>query len=148
MKEHKLQELIDKYKAGQTSLSEEQALLQQFESLPPEMKAWAKFVEKKKIEAPEGLNDRLWDSFEKKKTKTKSKTKTSGNLLAVISIAASVTLMVSVFALWNHSKQESSMSYAEKQAQLNQAMDMFSQPTEDILYENEMIVIYTQDSNP
>ena len=105
----------------------------------PSLKAWSTFIKKNKTNVPEGLNDKLWESFQNKKRKRRR------TFIGALSAAASVLLLISFFIGGRVQKEQ---SYAEKEMLLNQALDMFKDSEQKkaeykIFYENEMIVVYT-----
>lgn len=133
MKESDIDRLIAKYKEGKTTLEQEQYLREN----SPELEAWASYIDNNRIVTPEDLNKTLWESFETKKS---NKTK----LVTIFTaIAASLLLLLTLNGgVWG--SQE--LSFEEKQALLEEAINMF--PTQgvdqqDIIYENEMIIVYT-----
>ena len=92
-----------------------------------------------KTETPQGFNDKLWKSFQNKKTRRRRR------FISVLSAAASVVILVSIFIANRGPKEQ---SYAEKERLLNQALSMFEDFEEkevehNVFYENEMIVVYT-----
>lgn len=139
MKEDRVKMLIEKYKEGMSTLSEDQFLFNKAKSSEPSLEAWSTFVKNNKIETPENFNDNLWKSFQNKKIK---KHKTS---FLNMSIAASVILLITFFIATLKQKQD---SYFEKEALLNEALDMVSNSPQSgieqqIIYENDMVIIYT-----
>ncbi len=139
MKERNIKNLLQEYFEGDTSLDQEQSLFGLLQDTDSSVNAWATFVKKNKIEPSEDFNDTLWKSFQHEKKRTQ-------NLrIFIMSVAASALLFVSFFAV-NWGQQE--LSYAEKEALLNQALNMFPESDPDdidrnIIYENEMIIVYT-----
>ncbi|MEM6894487.1 MAG: hypothetical protein AAF554_12410 [Bacteroidota bacterium] len=139
MKESKLKKLLERYKAGETTLEEERLLFEETEDSEPSWVAWSTFVKNNKIEPPKDLNDRLWESFE---PKTHSRRK---KVIAMLSAAATVLVLVAL-AMGNLGQKE--LSYSEKEALLNEALELFPETTEEVterevIYENEMITVYT-----
>ena len=139
MKEERIENLIKKYQAGASTLDEEQFLFNNSEKSEPTMEAWSAFVKRNKNEAPQNLNGKLWHSFRNRRNKKRR------FLFGTVSAAASVLLIIAVITFIPEQKK---LSYAEKEAILNQVQDLFAGTEQDviqqsIIYENEMIVIYT-----
>ncbi|WP_339882121.1 hypothetical protein [Polaribacter vadi] len=140
MKEETIKNRIEKYKNGETSLKEEKRLFDEVDENESEIKILAGFVEENKIETPYNLNDKLWNSFEKKTAK-KNRFK-----IGIFSAAASILLLVSLyFGFLN----ENELSYNEKEALLNEAKSMFSdaevkQTIHNIIIETDFIIVYTK----
>ncbi|MEL7268313.1 MAG: hypothetical protein AAGL34_01920 [Bacteroidota bacterium] len=139
MKESKLKKLLEAYKAGETTLEEEQFLLEQTKEAEPSWEAWSTFIENNKIATPKDLNDRLWESFE-------PKTRSRRNKFVVMLSAAATVLVLVALAMGNLGQDE--LSYSEKEALLNEALELFPETTEEVterevIYENEMITVYT-----
>ena len=140
MKEETIKNRIEKYKNGETSLKEEKRLFDEVDENESEIKILAGFVEENKIETPYNLNDKLWNSFEKKTAK-KNRFK-----IGIFSAAASILLLVSLyFGFLNNDE----LSYNEKQALLNEAKSMFSdaevkQTIHNIIIETDFVIVYTK----
>lgn len=139
MKEEKNENLIEKYKAGASTLHEEQFLFDNAEKSKSTIEAWATFVKRNKREAPENLNGTLWESFQNRKIRKRR------IITGIISAAASVILIIALFI--GNAGQEK-LSYSEKEAFLNEALNMFAgieqtQTQQNIIYENDLIIIYT-----
>ncbi|MGY8910284.1 MAG: hypothetical protein ACKVIG_10540 [Flavobacteriales bacterium] len=140
MKEETIKNRIEKYKNGETSLKEEKRLFDEVDENESEIKILAGFIEENKIETPYNLNDKLWNSFEKKTAK-KNRFK-----IGIFSAAASILLLVSLyFGFLN----ENELSYNEKEALLNEAKSMFSdaevkQTIHNIIIETDFIIVYTK----
>ena len=139
MKEKEFEKLTEKYTEGASTLHEEQFLFDNAENSRSKVEAWSTFVKRNKREAPKNFNDTLWDSFQ-------NRTIRKGRLkIGIMSAAASVILIVTLF-IGNPGQKK--LSYNEKEALLNQALNMFADSEqeiakENIFYEDEMIIIYT-----
>ncbi|NJB72328.1 hypothetical protein GGR42_002819 [Saonia flava] len=138
MKEAKFEKIVEKYKKGESTLSEESFLFNNAKNSGPSLEAWSTFIKKNKTEAPKDLNERLWQSFQTKKAKKRRL------FVKIMGAAASIILLVSFF-FGNLEKEE--QSYSEKERLLNQALAMFDSNEEEdiqhtIFYENEMIIVY------
>ncbi len=139
MKEDEIERLIEKYKEGNSTLNEEQFLFDHIKNSDPSLEAWSTFVKNNKKETPNNFNDTLWESFQNKKIEKRKR------FVGIISAAASVILLISLYIA---SPKQKEVSYSEKEDLLNQALNMVSnsEPSEiqqSIIYENEMIIIYT-----
>lgn len=139
MKEDKIENLIEKYEAGASTLQEEQFLFDNAEKSKPEIEVWSTFVKQNKRKAPENFNDALWDSFQNRKIRKRR------FVTGIMSAAASIILIIALF-IGNPGQKK--LSYSEKEAFLNQALDMFAgteqiQTQHSIIYENDLIIIYT-----
>jgi hypothetical protein len=139
MKEETISSMFEKYKNGETSLREEQALFSKTHEKESEVNALAGFVKRNQIKTPDHFNKDLWKSFDKKTSKN------SRFRIGVFSAAASILLLCSLY-FWNISKNE--MSYSEKVAVLNEAKSMFAKSSEKeinetIILETDLIIVYT-----
>ncbi|MFK8059670.1 MAG: hypothetical protein AB8B78_06205 [Polaribacter sp.] len=140
MNEENIKNIIQKYKAGETSLAEEKMLFDSVPASEEQLKTLGTFVKKNTISVPENLNDKLWDAFDEK-TKKPNKFK-----LRLFSAAASIALMFSV-VFYNSSKNE--LSESEKEALLNEAISMFenaskTKQNQKVILENELVIVYTE----
>lgn len=139
MKDDGLKKLIEKYKEGNSTLKEEQFLFNNNQNLEPSLKAWYSFIKQNRKETPNNFNDSLWKSFQNKKIKKRRL------IIGMISAVASVLLLISLFV---SKPKEKEFSYSDKEILLNQALNMFSgtnqqEVEQNIIYENEIIIIYT-----
>lgn len=138
MKKETTKNLIKKYEAGTSTLEEERQLFDSTHESEAKIEALSHFVKQNKIEIPEGFNDTLWDSFEKKNNRTR-KLK-----FGILSAAASVLLIITLFISYP-TQQE--LSYSEKEALLTESLNMFANTNEvkrehTIIYESDLIIIY------
>lgn len=138
MKEPEFEKLVEKYKMGDSTLSEEKFLFNNIKKSNPSLEAWSAFVKNNKSETPKDLNARLWQSFQNKKAKKRRL------FVSIMGAAASILLLVSFFINRLEQKEQ---SYSEKERLLNQALDMFDSNEQEksqhgIFYENEMVIIY------
>ena len=139
MKDKRIEKLTEKYETGASTLNEEQFLFDNAENSPSKIEAWSTFVKRNKREAPENLNDKLWASFQNRIIR-KRRFK-----VGIISAAASIVLIITLI-IGNPGQKK--LSYNEKEALLNQALNMIAVSEqeiakENIIYEDEMIIIYT-----
>lgn len=139
MKDEKINKLIEKYVAGASTLQEEQFLFDNAENSRSMNEVWYTFVKRNKREAPENFNDTLWNSFQNR-TIRKRRLK-----IGIMSAAASVILIITLFI---GNQVQNKLNYNEKEALLNQTLNMFADseqetPKENIIYEDKMIIIYT-----
>lgn len=128
--------LIGKYLEAESNLKEEQEIFNA-ETENSELDPWLNFAKKTRVKAPENLNDSVWKSIQNKR-------KASRRIIyGLVATAASVALVISLSV--NSSKKQ---SYEEKEALLKEALAMFeeNEPQQElwnIIYEDEMIVLYT-----
>ncbi len=139
MKEDKIKKLTKKYKEGQSDLNEEQVLFNNTERLDSSLEIWSTFVKHNKIETPSNFNDELWESFQNKTNKKRK------IFVSVVSVAASIILLISLFTLRSEQQKQ---SYYEKEALLHLAQNMVSNSAtfevqQHTIYENDMVIIYT-----
>lgn len=139
MKEEEIENLIEKYKAGTSTLDEEQFLLEHTKDSESAMGVWFEFAKKQKREVAEGFSDTLWQSFQNRKAKRRRL------WIGAMSVAATVLLLIA-FLIDAPKPQE--LSYHQKEALLAQALDLLAdaeeaKSEENIIYENELIIIYT-----
>lgn len=139
MRDNNIEKLIEKYNSGESSIAEERYLLKNVKHSKRTLKSWFNFLELQKTEAPTNFNDIIWAKFEHK-TKTKSKL-----IISVLSVAASC-LFILAFYINNH--QQEVLSYDEKAALLNQALEIIAEKEQqvaekDIIYEDKNLIIYT-----
>ena len=136
MRAEESNDMIKKYLEAKTTISEEKELL---DSLEPRngVGAWSAFARQNKIEAPSGLKESVRTAIHGRKRQKQ-------RMWVSIGIAASIVLFVSVF--FNITNYRSS-EYREKEAQLQEAISMFTPKEEvpakkNIIYEDEMLIIY------
>lgn len=139
MREEEFEKLVEKYKEGNSSLKEENVLFNHSGHSEPSLEAWSTFVKNNKAEAPKGLNDTLWASFQHNKAKKRRL------LFRTLALAASVILLGAFFITNQEPKEQ---SYAEKERLLKQALEMFDNVEQEevhhhVFYENELVVLYT-----
>ena len=127
-----LDKLIEKYNAGETSLVEEAYLKENADDL--ELQAWFNYVNKSKVQAESNLKTDVWKAIDKKRNRFR---------ISVFSAAASFMLLV-FFTVDYFKPQQQSL--AEKEALLQEAKAMFSDGllTQNIIYEDELVIIYTE----
>jgi len=139
MEEDKIHKILEKYKEGKSTITEEQFLFNKAKDLEPSLKDWSTFVKKNQINTPTEFNSELWKSFENQKVgKRRKYTRT-------LLMAASVIIFITLFMAF---PKDNNLNYAEKEALLKQAIRMtnisgIEQQRKTILYENEMIILYT-----
>ena len=136
MKDKEIEQLIEKYEAGDSSLQEEQFLFDNAEN--SKIEAWSAFAQRNKVEAPNHFNDNLWESFQKRTIK-KRRFK-----IRIISAAASIILIIAL-SVGNLGEKE--LTYNEKADLLAQALSMFPDTEQEvaqksIIYEDDIVVIY------
>ena len=138
MNEERIKDLLDKYKAGETTSNEELYLQNNSNELHREHHDMFTYIGKSKIKAPENFNREQWKIFELKQKQKRI------NRYSMVSIAASIIVVVSLLLM---NPSENKMSTAEKQALLDEALLMIEEPQkenlETVLYEDDMVIIYT-----
>jgi hypothetical protein len=140
MKEETMNRLIEKYKNGETSLQEEETLFKHVKEDQTALKILGNFRINNQIKTPHNLNERLWESFDKKKGKNNS------FKIGFFSVAASIVLLVSLYV---GNLNRNKLSNGEKQALLNEAKNMFLEAevhktAQYIILESDLIVVYTR----
>jgi GTP-binding protein EngB required for normal cell division len=140
MKDKNIKTLIDKYEAGQSSIDEEKIIIDAVKDSNSNDNQWFKFLKQQSTKVPVDFNEKLWEKFD---DKTQSKRKL---IISILSTAAAVLLFATLYFGGN---QQEGMSYKEKAALLNQAIEMTSNQEQDIakqdiLYEDQTIIIYTK----
>ena len=138
MSKGKYEDLIEKYEQGESTLTEEQIIFDNAESLANESQAWFKFIQLNKKKAPKGLQDSIWESIHKKRI--------INHRLRVVMLSAAASILL-LLSLTIYKPFGNIQSYNEKEALLNQALSMFADPEqkitkENIIYEDEIIIIY------
>lgn len=139
MKEDEIKRLIEKYKEGNTTLNEEQFLFNHTKDSELSLEVWSNFIKNNKKETPTNFNATLWESFQNKKIGKRKR------FVRIISAAASVILLISFYIA---SPKQKELSYSKKEDLLNQALNMvsnseLSETQQNIIYENEIVIIYT-----
>ena len=140
MKDKNIEKLIKRYESGHSSINDEQYLINHFDKSNHDMHSWFDFIKRNKTQTPENFSEDLWEKFE---DKTQSNRKL---IIGVLTAAASVILFLTIY-LGND--KSTILSYEEKVALLNQVKEMVSEKeqdiaTQDILYEDQNIIIYTK----
>ncbi len=137
MNENRIRKLIEKYQRGETSLQEEQLLFDQKDGLDSGFNAWSNYLENNKIKPPADFNNNAWQKFQATHSVQRN------GFVGLSVAAASIVFMLS-FLISNHwSGKQSEM---EKKLLLSQALNLVAESEEnmeEVLYENDMIVIYT-----
>lgn len=139
MKEDEIEKLVEKYKKGDSTLNEENILFNDAKNLEPSFELWSTFVKNNKIVTPKNFNDTLWESFQNKKSRKRK------IVTLIMSAAASVLLLISLFIA---NLDQKKLNYSEKEALLNQAINMvsnsgISEIPKSVFYEDDMIIVYT-----
>ncbi|MEQ8882429.1 MAG: hypothetical protein RLQ12_22490 [Cyclobacteriaceae bacterium] len=137
MSKRHMDEILNKYMAGESTLKEEKELLK-VDHADPEIADWSMFVKAKRINTPDGLKDEIL-------TRIQARTKRRRWLYASTGIAATIVLILAVIF---EQQEQDLMTDREKQELLNEALSMFpensksSDQEQDIIYEDDLIVIY------
>ena len=138
MSEDNIKNIIKKYISGKSTLDEEKILFENADENNTSIKTISNFVHHNKIETPNNLNEKLWNSFDKK---TKRKKKLGVKLF---SVAASIALIMTLYI--NH---QNKLKEIKKEALLNEAKRMFQNVTKNnsihrILLDDDLVVVYTK----
>jgi len=140
MEEAEFERIKEKYKEGNSTLSEEKYLFANAEDIDTSLEAWSVFIKNNQTNVPKDFNEKLWQAFENKNNRKRRK------LVWLMSVAATVVVL---FALALGGIREQKLSYSEKEILLNEAIDMFNEVNEQekVFYEDDLIIIYTAASN-
>ncbi|WP_341224837.1 hypothetical protein [uncultured Arcticibacterium sp.] len=130
-----IEKLIEKYKAGETTLKEEQFLLENTSDVDTEMSAWFQYAKQKRKEPTPALKEKIWASISKKRIPFR---------IGMFAAAASI-LFLAVFFI--HNARQEKLAYEKKEATLKEALAMLSEPEiipskKNIIYEDELVIIY------
>ena len=138
MNREKFEALLKKYEAGESDLAEEQLLVEHARDANSGLQAWSEFLKQNKKPAPAHLRDTIWSAIQRTRRKKRRRT------IGILSVAASVLLVISVLI---RIPGERELTDEEKAALLKEVNAMFvnekNVPEKDILYEDELIIIYT-----
>ena len=139
MKDSTYKDLLDKYESGQSSISEEDYLHEHMSKTDPVLKPWSQFVKSHKTHASAEFNEQLWEKFDEKTRSTRKL------WISVLSVAASVLLVLTLYL--SYSDQPQKLSYEEKAKFLEETKAMLSDQKnsifeQNILYEDDTIIIY------
>jgi len=138
MKKQQSDELLKKYEAGLTSLSEEEQLREAAEDLEGADRTWFSFLKKNKATIPTDLDVLLQQQMRKQQR--------SIRLRQFTTVAASLVLFFSawIFLKMHQNQQEQ----IRKEALLQEAISMVSDSEENsaktVLYQDEYVIIYTK----
>tara|TARA_Y100001949_G_scaffold18032_1_gene12804 strand:- start:271 stop:606 length:336 start_codon:yes stop_codon:yes gene_type:complete len=96
---------------------------------------WSLYVEGHKQPIPPGISEKVWAGIRRRKQKRQ-------RIMIAASVAASLALLITFFVPANQEQSD-----AEKRRLLQEALSMFPEeektPNEvDIIYEDDMIIIY------
>ena len=137
MKKGDIENVTAKYNSGFTTLEEDRLLRDPKNSSSSLIHSWLAKVTQKKESIPEYLNDSLWIAFEQTKRRKQRV------LYSRISIAASVVFCLALLLNYN---KTSELSYAKKEALLNEVLSMYVSTKEmnhNIIYQDDLVIIYT-----
>ena len=142
MNRERVDELLEKYEQGLASQDEIELLLEQFENSRSGPGVWFNYHRLQKRKAPETLQNQVRSAIQ---TQEKKKTR---KITLFISAAASLAILISLIILSPSLRNQKEMSYDEKVAKLEEALSLISENNEQadrkIIYEDEIIVIYTE----
>lgn len=148
MSREKIEKLSEKYVAGDSSLSEEQFLCDNAQSVESPLKPWLTFVNQNRSRASFGFREDIWQTIQEKRSKKRRM------VVGVFAAAASILLLLGIFVF--HPIQQE-VRQNKKEQLLTEALNMFEAPNETasnesgretakeaaLIYEDEMIIIYT-----
>lgn len=129
------EDLINKYLNGETSLEEEKDLFNTSDT-DQALEVWSHYVSKNRHDPPPTLETSLWKKILQKKKQQRL-------LYGLSGMAASI---LAFLIFWVTPKPSDQMSLSEKRQLLENAQALFneeSQPQEEIIYSDELIVIYS-----
>ncbi len=142
MNREQVDELLNKYEQGLTSQEEMDFLLEQFENSRSGPGVWFNYLRLQKKKAPENLHKQVWSAIQTQEKKKNRK------IALFISAAASLAILISFIFISPSLRNQKEMSYEEKAAKLEEALSLLSENNEqanrEIIYEDEIIVIYTE----
>ena len=136
MNEQKTKELKKKYLNAESTLQEENELLEGM--LDPDLNDWARFINNEKRPILEDMVPNVMAEIaEKKKAKKRF-------IYIATSIAASIILLLAYHFILAPEKE---MSYNKKVELLNEVLSMNQNetiliPKDDVVYEDEIVIIY------
>jgi len=134
--------LLMKYEQGLVSQDEMDLLMEQFEDSRSGPGVWFNFLRLQKKKAPENLNHQVWSAIQ---SHVKKKNR---RVTLIISAAASLAILISLIFITPTLRNQKEMTYEEKAAKLEEALSLISehnnQANREIIYEDEIILIYTE----
>ena len=138
MNQEQKKKLLEAYELGETSSHDESSLMESAGETVYE--PWFAFKKQHTSQIPEDLEDQVWDNIQL--NERKKRVKIYGSLLA----AASVCILISLFIF---NKPQPEMSLAEKTAVLKEALAMSPSAVtqQEVIYEDDIIIIYTEKEN-
>jgi len=142
MNREQVDELLKKYDEGLASQEEMDLLMEQFEDSRNGPGAWFNYLRLQKKKAPENLHNQVWSAIQSQEKKKNRK------IIWIFSAAACLALLISIIFISPSLRSQKEMSYEEKAAKLEEALSLISenkkQAPRKIIYEDEIIVIYTE----
>ncbi len=142
MNREQVDELLEKYEQGLASQEEMDLLMEQFEDSWTGPGVWFNYLRLQKKKAPENLNYQVWSAIQSQEKKKNRK------ITLFISAAASLAILISLIFISPSLRNQKEMTYEEKAAKLEEALSLISENNEQadrkIIYEDEIIVIYTE----
>lgn len=142
MNREQVDELLEKYEQGLASQEEMDLLMEQFEDSRSGPGVWFNFLRLQKKKAPENLNHQVWSTIQSQEKNKNRK------ITLFISAAASLAILISLIFISPSLRNQKEMTYEEKAAKLEEALSLISENNEQadrkIIYEDEIILIYTE----
>ncbi len=136
MSNDKLKSLLHKYRAGETTRSEELYLQQHSFDIQAEEALWLQYVSAGKKSVPADLQQKAWQKINQQKVRRKQQIRWGMGIAA--------TLLLTFYG-WGWQKQQRRIQ--QNQMVLNEALQMFHQPEDQkaykqVYYEDEFMIIY------
>ncbi|QCX00775.1 hypothetical protein FGM00_11895 [Aggregatimonas sangjinii] len=137
MKSKKLEDIIKKYLAAESTLAEERTLFEHEENTP-ELEKWSTYVKHNKEVAPAHLRSTIAAAIQTRKRRKQR------IFIGISGVAATIAIIMAVLMY----PTKTTMGYEEKQALLNEAFTMFPEEQQiagnkNIVYEDELVIVYT-----
>lgn len=147
MNQEEIKKLLELYEQGLTSSEQEAILRKHLGRKEDQNHLWFKYLHHHKIYKPDHFENQIWSAIQAKEQK---KTRF---ILRTLTIAASAALIITILWLPLPFLKHNAMSDEEKSAILKEVLIMFSSAekqtiVKEILYEDESIIIYTQNQKP
>ena len=142
MNREQVDELLKKYEQGLASQEEMDLLMEQFEDSRNGPGAWFNYLRLHKRTAPENFNSQVWSAIQSQEKKKNRK------IIWIFSAAACLAILISLIFISPSLRNQKEMSYEEKATKLEEALSLITenkkQAPRKIIYEDEIILIYTE----
>lgn len=139
MSKERLDDLMKKFEAGESTLSEDSVLFDRVNKSDSAFGLWANFCNEKKLKPTVDFKDSVWEAIHSREAR-KRKIRTRVMMAAVF-----VVLLVSLSIV-----KINKINYEKKKALLKEALTMLEKNTPaqnniNIIFEDDMVIIYTED---